>query len=114
MSLIVVLNCNLCSKINKNTKIDYVSIYPHTIIFATKITYKLNNETVTIIPNDNNTVNITKLDNDDVPLLFSRIMKMDKGVLFVRFDDREIKSPDMSQILENLTKLLHNKYIIEL
>lgn len=98
------MNVNLHKKINNNSNIDYVGIFPHAILFGTMLSYCINKEVVTVIPNDENTVIIKDI-KDCVLALFLKLKTEQPPILFIKFDEN-IKTPDIGQILENMSKFL--------
>ncbi|UBZ25680.1 hypothetical protein QKT26_gp90 [Carcinus maenas nudivirus] len=106
--IIVVTNVDLRKQIVNNSKIDFVNIQPHFILFGVKLSYMIDNKVIKVKPQENNTVKITNLKHD-ITKLFEHLVKNVNLVTFIHFDSTQLCVPDMSQILENISKFITKK-----
>lgn len=98
---------------NFNSYIDYVNIFPHHILFGTKIRYRTSDDDRGIVsaaePDAENTVHVKDV-RDSVTKLFERLRevvaaKSAVAVLFVRFEEG-MDVAHIAQIVENMSNFL--------
>ena len=95
---------DICKQINLNSKIDYVSIYPHYMIFSNNISYMINGRVVDEYTNVEH-MNIRK----DLSKLFDTIKKYSTSeILYIKFD-YDLTNDTISQMLENISLFLSKK-----
>ncbi|UVX94951.1 hypothetical protein CsNV_091 [Callinectes sapidus nudivirus] len=106
--VVIVLNVNCAKQINANSKIDYVSIFPNFILFGSKFSYTLDNKNYTVEPNHENTIHVSNVQTGPITI-FEKLHSKKTQTFFIKFDERFVSIPDMSQMVENISEFLKKK-----
>lgn len=107
---VMIKNVDLCKKMNTNLSIDYVKIYPNTILFGVVLQYCGSKGDVVRIESDSgNTIEVGSL--EDVSKIFKCLEKRpgsskEPYVLYVWFDESHMSVATMTQVVENISCFL--------
>lgn len=99
---LMVTNSNLINQINLNSKINYIAIYPHRIVYGSKIMYIEGVEVREVYKTRETEFFIREA--SDIEALFSKIDNR-KGYLYLYliFNEEKLTVSSIAQIIENIS-----------